>query len=226
MKRGIFFDKDGTLLKLQETWLHAMAHFIDHDLSEWLNDGDIADCSAAIGLVDGQILPNSIIASGTLMDIANDMYRHTDMDAQTFYTRVKASVTSYLAEHIHEVTPMDGAETVLKALKEKGVAVAVLTNDETDIAEMMLEHTGLLSYVDLVLGADQTKAKPDPDMLIAALKALELSREDVVYVGDSLVDYDFSKNLVDFVGIGGTFPKSVTVIEHLDELLSGTWFQN
>ncbi len=70
------------------------------------------------------------------------------------------------------------------------------------IVETFEHHTAYMP-VDLIVGLDDVKtAKPDPAGLLFAIDKLGVSKEDVLYIGDSYIDAETAQNAgVDFAGV-------------------------
>ena len=70
------------------------------------------------------------------------------------------------------------------AQTEKKLAVASATNTKQVIT--YLTHAGLISYFDAIIGGDLVPhSKPEPDLFLAALKALDSSSDQAVVLEDS-----------------------------------------
>lgn len=84
---------------------------------------------------------------------------------------------------------LPGALHVLRALRDAGYLVGVVTTKYRHRVEDVLERDGLRGVVDVVVGVDDVpRAKPAPDGLVRAAGVLEVSVGDCVFVGDSEVD--------------------------------------
>jgi phosphoglycolate phosphatase len=94
------------------------------------------------------------------------------------------------------------------------IPTAVVTLLPTDVAWQVLEHHGLASSIDLVLGRDPAiPPKPQPDALLVAMK--ELGSTNAVMIGDSPWDEQAAVNAeVPFIGVGNFGPE-VVVADHL-----------
>jgi phosphoglycolate phosphatase len=78
--------------------------------------------------------------------------------------------------------------TTLALLKERGITRAISTNRTTSMKHVM-ERFGLTPYFEMVVTAlDVAKPKPNPESVEKILKALNLQREKVLFIGDSEVD--------------------------------------
>ncbi len=81
-----------------------------------------------------------------------------------------------------------GAEETLRALKERGYPLAVVSNWDATLPEI-LEAVGLRRYFDhLAVSALSGVAKPDPRLFQEALAALGVDGGEAVHVGDAEAD--------------------------------------
>ncbi|GGM95933.1 hydrolase [Thermus composti] len=81
-----------------------------------------------------------------------------------------------------------GAKEVLEALRERGYRLAVVSNWDVTLPEI-LEVVGLKGYFQhLAVSALSGYAKPDPRLFQEALEALGVAPEEAVHVGDSEAD--------------------------------------
>jgi phosphoglycolate phosphatase len=89
---------------------------------------------------------------------------------------------------------LPGAAEAVAALKARGLTVGVCSNKPRPFTRRLLDFLGLAGSVDLVLGPeDVPRPKPAPDMLRTALARLGLQPEQVLYVGDMVVDIDTAR---------------------------------
>src|SRR3989338_213087 len=85
----------------------------------------------------------------------------------------------------HEVEPKDGVRETLEKLRGKFV-VGVVTSSRKDHLEIILGKTGLRSFFDFLLTADDVaKLKPDPELYLKALELSQQSREHCIALEDS-----------------------------------------
>lgn len=82
----------------------------------------------------------------------------------------------------------------LSALKERSVMTAICTNRTTSMPHIM-ERFRLSSYFDMVVTAlDVARPKPDPESVDKILKALEVSPDETLYLGDSEIDLETAES--------------------------------
>lgn len=86
------------------------------------------------------------------------------------------------------------AGTILEYLKENKVKVAIVTTKFDYRIEGILEKCHAREYVSMIVGGNNVaNPKPDPEGTRKVLREWNLSREEVLYVGDSLVDAETAK---------------------------------
>jgi HAD superfamily hydrolase (TIGR01509 family) len=83
--------------------------------------------------------------------------------------------------------PYPGAIEGIAAL---GGRKSTATTKGTPMTRMVLEQFGFLPYFDHVQGTDGFPAKPEPDVILTALRALGASPEECLFVGDSPSDME------------------------------------
>ncbi len=117
------------------------------------------------------------------------------------------------------IAPMEGITSVLDALAARNVKMAVTTNSYKAVVELLLKSTMLLPYFRAVITADMvSRAKPDPEMLLLAVKQLGTRKEHCVFIGDTGNDVQAGRAAGIFtVGLG---IDADVRIEKLDEILS------
>lgn len=100
-------------------------------------------------------------------------------------------VTARYRALLHE-TPLPkvypGARAMLGKLNEQGVKLAVCTNKPDAAARDVLDRTGLIPFLDAVIGADAAPLKPDPTMVHRALTVMQAEPVNAAFIGDSEVD--------------------------------------
>ncbi|MCY2960116.1 MAG: HAD-IA family hydrolase [Planctomycetota bacterium] len=110
------------------------------------------------------------------------------------YTRdpseVEAMIATYraynLAHHDAMVTAFPGAVEAVRSLKERGVALAIVTSKLNAGARRGLACAGFGDLFDVIVGADDVDVhKPDPAPVRAALARLGREPGTAVMVGDS-----------------------------------------
>ena len=85
---------------------------------------------------------------------------------------------------------------VLRALKENGYLLGVVTNKGRPLTIYSLEICAILPFFDIIVSADDVKnPKPDAEGTLMAMKALNVDdKRDVLYIGDNDIDYFTAEN--------------------------------
>jgi beta-phosphoglucomutase len=82
--------------------------------------------------------------------------------------------------------PVFHHQYALSKLKAEGYRLAVGSNSVRKTIEIMMEKSGLVSYLDFFLSnQDVSKSKPDPEIYIAAIERLNLKPEECLIVEDN-----------------------------------------
>lgn len=83
---------------------------------------------------------------------------------------------------------LPGAAAALESLRQRGIAIALITRNCRAAADIVLER---LSHYDLLLTRDDVpRAKPDPDHVLRCLTALGASADRTAVVGDHRYDME------------------------------------
>lgn len=97
-----------------------------------------------------------------------------------------ANVSKHMGEFYRpeSIVPED-VRRALPLLKQAGYILAVISNRDLPFQELLLEH-GIGEFFDFSLAAGEVKIwKPDPGLFEHALQRVNLSPQDVIYVGDN-----------------------------------------
>lgn len=110
----------------------------------------------------------------------------------------------YLEKHDHLVELFPGVVDILRYLKSKKVSNALFTSKGRRSAKITLEKLKLDPLFDLVVCGDEVpRAKPAPDGLNLLMERGGFTPEEVVFVGDSVLDWEAAqKAKVAFVFAG------------------------
>ena len=102
----------------------------------------------------------------------------------------------YMHHSLDTTRPYDGIPEMLAALKEKGCRLAVVSNKMMAATQELCRHF-FPDTIEVAIGENEAqgiKKKPAPDTVFAALKALNVSPNNAVYVGDSDVDIETARH--------------------------------
>ncbi|WP_240134719.1 HAD family hydrolase [Streptomyces sp. MUM 178J] len=190
--KGVLFDFSGTLFRIESTsdWLRAVLDARGERLAE----AELARC--AEGLEAAGALPGGSFPQ-RMPDELSELWRTRDISGEhhrAAYTGLARQVGLpdeglYDALYDRHMTPdawspyPDAAE-VLGALRDHGLAVAVVSNIGWDLRPVFRAH-GLDPLVDAyVLSYEHGVQKPDARLFRTACEAIGLDPREVLMVGD------------------------------------------
>lgn len=92
---------------------------------------------------------------------------------------------------------------VLRTLKERGAKIGIISTKYRFRIHDTLDQHLPADFLDIVVGGeDVSRAKPDPEGLLYAIRQLSVKKKRVLYIGDSTVDAETAQAAgVDFAGV-------------------------
>ncbi len=172
MFKTIAFDLDGTLINAYP----AVEESINYLMKEFglpSIDGDVI--KRAVGLGDRHLVQTFVGPER----IERAMPRYREYHAQALLRG-----SSFLP----------GALEALEILKAQGYQMAIVSNRPKQFSMIVMEHLGMVHFFKRILCGDEVaRAKPYPDILLQLMSELEVSKEELLYVGDMDVDVQTAK---------------------------------
>ncbi|MCX8082468.1 MAG: HAD family hydrolase [bacterium] len=103
-------------------------------------------------------------------------------------------ISLYREKHIQflegNVNLMEGAEDLLRYLKEKNLYIVAATNRASFSVSPVLKKLNIKDYFDIIYTADDVeRPKPDPEILLKAMGTLGIDKKQTFFVGDMDIDY-------------------------------------
>jgi phosphoglycolate phosphatase len=166
--KAVLFDFDGTLADSYAAITASVNHVRSHHGLPPMQESDVRGLvGLGIYVLMERIVPGGDVKADT------ELYR-------AHHPTVMAQLTRL----------MPGAADSIRFLRSRGTRLAVCSNKPVRFTRTLLVALGIVSEFDAVLGPEDVgeRAKPEPDMLLAALDRLGVAKADALYVGDMLVD--------------------------------------
>lgn len=164
-KEVIIFDWDGTLFDSVSTIVRSVQIACEH-LGMDVPDAEYV--RKGIGLGETEVCRYLFGDSGVSVELF-----------WTTYRQIYANFPIVLFDHV---------EQALAQLKQAGYRLAVATNKCARESERELKSSAMSGYFETWICADQSRAKPDPAMLLEVAKRLDCVPEQMVMVGDTTHD--------------------------------------
>ncbi len=100
----------------------------------------------------------------------------------------------YMEHNLDTTRPYDGVPELLHELKQRGKHLAIVSNKFYAATQDLAKHF-FPDTIEVAIGErENIRKKPAPDTVLEALRQLNVSKEDAVYIGDSDVDIMTAKN--------------------------------
>lgn len=188
MARLAIFDLDGTLLNTVEDLGNATNHALE-------------SCGFPVRPIDDyyQLVGRGIynLFRSAMQPRDPQAPRISPEEIEVNVERMASCFIPYYDAHKVDCTrPYDGILQMLRLLSDAGVLLAVASNKYQDGLEKLVVHFfGDFSFVKILGQREGQPIKPDPAIVGQIMAEVpELSREDVVYIGDSNVDMQTGAN--------------------------------
>ena len=94
-----------------------------------------------------------------------------------------------------------GVVNFLRFLKSKKIKIYICTNKPKFLTSKIVKTTILNKYIDNFFCSDEFNyKKPNKIFFLKILKKIDIKKEKILFIGDSLIDYQFCKNSsLDFI---------------------------
>ena len=177
--KACIFDLDGTLTNT----LESMTYSVNLTLKEMgLSQITKDQCRMFVGNGARVLIEESLKVSG-------DPKASRIEEGMKIYGRIFDQNCTY------HVTPYEGIPEMLKALKDRGIHLAVLSNKpDRQTVQVVKEIFGDNIFDDAQGQKDGIRRKPAPDGVWYLMEQMQVSKEECLYIGDSEVDAATGKN--------------------------------
>lgn len=166
--------------------------------------------------LDGTILDTHELIFESFKQTFNALVPHLDTDSIDYHTFIGPPIDVMFSKYIDEdqiddaiklfrktnlalhesyVTVYPNIELVLKAAKEKGYNIAIVSNKIQSSIKYGLDLFNLSQYFDYIVGFDDVQSpKPDPQGIQMCLDHFDIMPSQAIMIGDALGDVSAAKN--------------------------------
>ena len=153
------------------------------------------------------LLQDNIISSGGNTLISKTLGLDPENNRKEIKKYLQKFRTEYSQIDTDEKLVYPNVKNILREMNALQLKSCVCTNKPRHLALKTLKDTNLFDYFEDVLCADDLKtAKPDPRLIEYFFNRFPLLRNNVVLIGDSILDYYLAKNAgIDFIFYAGGY---------------------
>ena len=177
--KACIFDLDGTLTNTLESMTYSVNLTLEEmGLSKITKD----QCRLFVGNGARVLMEKSLKAAG-------------DTDASRIEEGMEIYGRIFDQNCTYHVTPYEGIPEMLKALKDKGIHLAVLSNKPDRQTVIVVKAIFGEELFDYAQGQKEgIRRKPEPDGVWYLMEQMHVSKEECLYIGDSEVDAATGRN--------------------------------
>ena len=177
--KACIFDLDGTLTNTLESMTYSVNLTLEEmGLSKITKD----QCRLFVGNGARVLMEKSLKAAG-------------DTDASRIEEGMEIYGRIFDQNCTYHVTPYEGIPEMLKALKDKGIQLAVLSNKPDRQTVKVVKAIFGEELFDYAQGQKEgIRRKSEPDGVWYLMEQMHVSKEECLYIGDSEVDAATGRN--------------------------------
>lgn len=178
MKKLIIFDLDGTLLNT----IADLAHSTNHALNK-------------LGYPIHEIEKYNFMVGNGIDKLFERALPEGEKSKENVLRVRKEFVPYYDVHNADDSRPYSGMPELLAYLQASGIQIAVASNKYQAATQKLIDHYFPEIHFTAVFGQREgVKVKPDPTVVFDILEVAKVTKEDVLYVGDSGVDMQTAAN--------------------------------
>lgn len=197
MIKAILFDKDGTLIEFNTLWLQSTYQLIENIVDEYVEDSKqqkVERIADLLGMNGEVVEEHSILASKTAADIAHVIARELSVEQRIIHEKVNMFYYEHAQKSSNEIKAIGDVQALFQQLKNNRLVIGIVTADNFDVTEFTLSKLGVSEHVNFIATADRYEKKPNEEAMDAFCRQFNLKREEVIHVGDTPTDMEFSRH--------------------------------
>jgi phosphoglycolate phosphatase len=191
--KGILFDKDGTLIDSESTWVPFYKNLLKREKA--LPDADIDAHMVAAGyeLETDSFRGGSMLAAASTRQLVEFWWPDDSPEAHhAITTRIQDESIDVSLKYIEAVPQL---ASTLETLCGMNFLLGVATNDGERSAKAHMLHLGVAQHFKMIIGSDSVRRpKPSGQMITLFAERTGLAASEIAMVGDNSHDMDEARN--------------------------------
>lgn len=191
--RGILFDKDGTLIDVDGTWVAIYRKMLSELFNTDVAGAEKIMMKAGYDPKTERFRPGSALAGGTTRQLIDIWW--PGLDEQGAIEKQRVLDVTYAPMIKSLLKPLMPLDPILRELKLKSYRLGLATNDSHISAKNHLQHLKIGEYFEAIIAADTVPVpKPSGDMVRKFASITGLKPSEIALVGDNSHDMDEARN--------------------------------
>jgi phosphoglycolate phosphatase len=201
MIKGILFDKDGTLIEFNSLWIESTYEFLESITRIHNQEDKLAEIAYNVGLEGKTVREDSALAGKTSGDLAEIISATLEVECESILKELDRFYYEKVKQNPGNIKPVCDLQQLFGQLKSNGLKIGIVTADNYDVTKYILDMLKLTEQVDFIATADLYDKKPNIEALQVFCHEQNLQFDEVIHIGDTSIDMEFSKHCSYGVGV-------------------------
>ena len=190
---GVLFDKDGTLIDVNATWVPIYRTVLMDLFGTDVAGAELLMAKAGYDKGRNAFRAGSVLAGGTTRQLVDAWWPGLDEVGIAEKSRILDHGYTHLVKDA--LMPLMPLEPILSELRGMGLKLGVATNDSHVSARNHMSHIGIIAHFEDIIAADTVAvAKPAGNMIRRFAEITGLLPSAIAMVGDNSHDMEEARN--------------------------------
>jgi len=191
--KGILFDKDGTLIEVNGTWVPLYRNMLHNDFGYQPAEVEAMLVRGGYNSITEGFEAGSVLGGGTTAQLVSLWW--PQLDAERHWQRVQLIDNEIAPKAKAFIKPLMDLVPVFDTLRAMKLRLGIATNDSHPSASAQMHHLAVHHYFEAIIGADMvTIAKPSGHMVQLFCERTGLAPAEVAMVGDNFHDMEEARH--------------------------------